>query len=344
MAMKVAISTASSYSETLRLSLHMVGERAEVLNSWGNREGLKKLIDGKQRWNTLLLQWPEALLKPEERVSINHRIIKEVADLLGRVTKYTKVIFTFHNLLPHEHLSELEKELYKVALEVSSVILHHSSSGYDRAVEMYPVLREKANVIFRHPPYFFVRRCRFDEAFIKAVNLFSNRYYFLIIGSIVPYKNIELFLNSLAGFDPSRYGLIIAGNGRLPYVQELMIKMRPLLRKGFDIKLIIKWLSEQEISTLVRRGDFLVCNNSEDSLTSGIPHLCEAGPTLLYSDVEHHYFSEIFPKCVLCKKELENIAIKQQILKNLQLFYDQNNPFFVGTTLKQIIQKMGSKP
>jgi len=204
-------------------------------------------------------------------------------------------------------------------------------------MEIYPVLRDKTNLIFRHPPYFFVRECKPDPALLEDLKLAPSRKYFLIIGSIEPYKNIECFLETLAGLDPGRYGLVIAGRGGTAYVRELMARMRPLLEEGFDIKMIIKWLSELEIATLVRRMDFVVCNNSPATLTSGIPHLCESGLTLLYTDTENPYLRDTLPDCLLHREKLEEAEIQRRILKNLQSYYEQNNPALIGTRLRQII-------
>ena len=336
--MKVAISTASSYSDILKSCLKSVGVYSEILNPWGQRNGLTRIIKKTNYFHALLLQWPEALLSSEERYYLNKTIIDEIEILLYRISKYTKIIFIFHNLLPHDGFSELEKYLYERIIDSSSVILHHSYSGYIKALQLYPLLENKKNLIFRHPPYFFIHEFTSDQNLLVRLQLDLSKKYFLIIGSIAHYKNIELFFHTFSDLDLSRYGLIIAGKSYFGYFKEFEPIIRKLLNLNSDIKIIDKWLTDKEIATIVQHSDFLVCNNSNVTITSGIPHLCEAGRKILYSDYQNDYLKEISGLYTIGRDKIGEISVIKKCYNHLEKIYRDNNKYKSGLTLKSIIE------
>lgn len=338
--MKIAISTASAYSDSIKLALESVGEEVEIMNSWGESKGLFKIVKNPNSYKVLLLQWPEALLNSTELFFLDTKIVKSISNLIGRISSLgVKVIFTFHNLIPHEYSSkqDIGIEYYNSILAYSSIILHHSNVGFVKAQGVYPIINRKKNSIFRHPPYFFINQYDKDWDFIQSLHLDPTRRYFLSIGSIAEYKNIDIFLTTLNSLSQKQYGLIIAGKSYDSLLNIISDQIKALVNKGFDIKVFNKWLSDKEISNLVKISDFLICNNKNDTLTSGIPHLCESGQKLIYSDINNDYLNEIAKSYLIHLVELEQYSKHEKCYETLKEFFKSNNLNEVGNRLKEII-------
>ena len=241
----------------------------------------------------------------------------------------TKIVYTAHNVLPHER-TRIDFYLYKLVYLVVNEIIVHSESIKNKLIYTFKISHKKINVI--HHGNFDIYLPQKDisksEARIK-LNLIENDDIILFFGYIREYKGLDILLKafSIATQKNPRLKLIIAGS---PASLELKEKYTQMIEShNFKGRIICEFsfIPSENIAIYFKASDLVVLPYREID-HSGIVHLSYSfARPILATNVGD--FSEIIEEnktgFLVEKDDYENFA---RVI--LTAFYD-----------KKLLSKMG---
>ncbi|MDA0747144.1 MAG: glycosyltransferase [bacterium] len=202
-----------------KLGVELVSGYAEDLNeAW--------LEENRGRVDVLHLHWPHYLYtKPD----LNDTIAR-CTELIGHLSRARmlgyKVVWTVHNLYPHESVNRDLDRLARLALVslASSLIVH---CDYARRC-----VREQ---FYREEGVFTVPHGHFMDAYPNTVSradargrlgLSEAQFVYLFFGNIRPYKGVERLIDTFCDLPGEDLALVMAVKDTSPYSIELIGRAR----------------------------------------------------------------------------------------------------------------------
>ena len=173
---------------------------------------------------------------------------------LSRLKKNNiKIIYTVHNILPHNSGQKYFSK-YKKLYELCDTIIVHTNSAKSELVDNFEINPDKIHIRYHGKLELMVSNSLKNEI-PKYLNGLDDYLIISIFGSIQPYKNIELLIESIK-LIPVDYKikLVIAGEGHISYVKKLI----SLVDDDIRIILDFKFYSDDQLFNLIRRTDILV--------------------------------------------------------------------------------------
>lgn len=113
------------------------------------------------------IQWPEAIYRWRFELQNNEKTLKFIEK---RLCFYSNnkipIVYTVHNLLPHENPSSFDKKIYTLFLKYSDVIVHHGDKSISLLKKEFPVCEDSCHIIAPHGPYPFIKSSQ-EESRVK---------------------------------------------------------------------------------------------------------------------------------------------------------------------------------
>jgi len=166
--------------------------------------------------DVLHIHWPELLYR-------RHRLVFDRPEqvITERIRWYksqgAKIVFTFHDIRPHEvNKEEQELQIYNSIITLSDIIVHHGQSSVKLAVAEYPVVGSKANIVCHHGDYLIQYRDISKQEARKHLNLPLNKFILLNFGNIRPYKGFDLLKKIFRRWRRKDKFLLVAGQYSIP--------------------------------------------------------------------------------------------------------------------------------
>lgn len=210
-----------------------------------------------------------------------------------------KIVWTVHNLYPHDSLSlVLEKKIRRRVMLLSDRLIVASNSIKKDLINEFDIDDTKIDVIL-HGHY--------KDAYPSNNINFRLRYgignekcIFLFVGTIMDYKNIPSLVSSYMKIRTSNTHLIIAGK-----VNKLMTSIVDKFPKEKDITYDFRFIPDEELVDLIRSSNFVVLPYKE---------ITTSGTAILAVSLKRK---------VICPR----IAFIEEYLdSNLSIMYNDNNP------------------
>lgn len=155
--------------------------------------------------------------------------------------KKTKIVFTAHNVLPHDSGSKYKAIYKKIYHTVDKIIVHVNSTKIEIAKD-FSINYKKIEVI----PHGFLP--------CKSINFKRNqndKFRFSFIGSLSDYKGLDILLdawiNTSSLINNSSIELLIAGAGNLPCLKKIPNDKNIVLENYFH--------TDEELSTIIKSTD-----------------------------------------------------------------------------------------
>ncbi len=210
------------------------------------------------------------------------------AELLVRVARRVcraggKVVWTVHNLAPHDVLCSPQKKLWGAMLTsllpsvTDVVVMSESSSPLVRST--YPALTNAQFHVVPHPHYIGYFASRRSDTNIRAkLGISTGTPFFVCAGKMRPYKQIVEIIRLLREDSTVDFRLLIAGDGDEHYCNLIKKEIASDARFTFDNRVI----PESELADYLSSADAAIFNfasilNSGSVLTAlslGTPVLC----------------------------------------------------------------------
>jgi len=199
-----------------------------------------------------------------------------IADFVKKISSLksngVKIVWTVHNILPHD--SKLKKAQIDLRVELIKLvdIIHIMNDETQRLAEPFFEIPSNKIISTPHPSYrkFYPSVASREESRFQ-LNIPQKSSVYLFFGSIQAYKGLEDLLNAfekLQSEDPEIY-LLIAGK---VVNKSYFSSIRSRINSNMNIRLIDSRIANEHVQYYFRAADFCVCPY-RISLNSGVAHL-----------------------------------------------------------------------
>jgi len=171
-------------------------------------------------------------------------------------TRGVKIVYTVHNVLPHER-NKRDEDLYRRTYNLVDRFICHDVNAKDRLVEQFQIDPERIDVIAHGP--LLGGRMEVDKCEARArVGLPRDGYVVLCQGIIRPYKGIPFLLAAWkkakeAGLPGT---LAVVGTGDEPLLDEIK-KEVSRLNLSSSVQLVFRFVSVDELDDFYQAADTL---------------------------------------------------------------------------------------
>lgn len=247
-------------------------KKALILTGYRNRKINKiiKIIN----YSISIFRLRSFIVKEKPQVVHFQFLLFPIIDyLLLRILKrYTTLVFTVHDVKVTT-VSKTKALLLKSCYKIFHGLIIHSNIAKNILLKELNTVELKYLEVIEHGNYFpSLKNCKTlsREDIRRSYGIRGVENVILFIGSILPYKGLDIILKAFNILKSSRENihLVVAGN-----IRNLSFKpYQKLIGKGENISLLIKYLKEDEIIDLLTVSDILVLPYRE-CYTPGVAHL-----------------------------------------------------------------------
>jgi beta-1,4-mannosyltransferase len=272
------------FIEILSVALEKEGVGVENFSSWKSYRSV----------DAFHFHWPENIFW--SRIAGKSNFVAEL--ISNRVVKLAErcksegkpVVWTVHNLRPHEKLSVGREKIYNsmmdrlLPLVTDLIVMSQDTIGQIRAT--FPALSRARIHFVPHPHY-----QDYFKKFMGSTNLRDELAIpigcpvFCSIGRLRPYKNILDTIDVLQKAFKNEFRLIVAGSGDRKYIAEIAAKI------GTDRRIILidRALRDEEFVEILSFSDIAIFNFSSilnsgsviAALSVGTISICPASGALI---------------------------------------------------------------
>ncbi len=100
------------------------------------------------------LQWPEAIYRWRYQLRENKSTLKLLNERLSYYSSAKiPIVYTVHNMLPHENVTDFDKAAYSIFLSFSDIIVHHGKASISMLNNAFPECSNAHHVVCPHGHY-----------------------------------------------------------------------------------------------------------------------------------------------------------------------------------------------
>lgn len=219
------------------------------------------------------INWPESIYRWAVSGSPEKKAQEMLAALGEFKKKGTKIIWTVHNLYPHEHKDDLlDISVYQRVIELSDLIVHRCSESIKLLKKTYQVPGSISNIICYGENSENIPN---DVSALRArerLKIASDSFVFLQFGYIRQYKGVFHIIRAFWSVSLRKKILVIAGSyqaasSRWAVFDLILLK----IISKFDrrIKVETRWVDDTEIQYYMNASNCIVLGNLS-GLNSGV--------------------------------------------------------------------------
>jgi glycosyltransferase involved in cell wall biosynthesis len=168
-----------------------------------------------------------------------------------------KLVYTVHNVLPHDTGKEFVPVYMRVYREMDALICH-TNEAKNQLVREFSIDAERVWVIPHGPLLHDARLCSRESA-RAALSLPKGETLILWQGIIRPYKGLDFLLESWRRIDAKnlKARLVIAGTGEAGLLQTIR---EQVVQMGLQetVRLDLRFIPDEELPTYYQAADMLV--------------------------------------------------------------------------------------
>lgn len=296
--------------------------------------------------NTYLhLHWLEGVIGDTENSDVAESRIADFVEKLSILkSNGVKIVWTVHNILPHD--SKLKQAQINLRVELIKIvdIIHTMNDDTQRLAEPFFEIPSEKIISNPHPSYrrFYPSVVSREESRFQ-LDIPQKSTVFVFFGSIQAYKGLEDLLNSfeMLQFDNPDIYLLIAGKVvNKSYFSSLIGR----INSNKNIRLIESRIANENVQYYFTASDYCVCPY-RISLNSGVAHLShtfnipviapniggfrsllEGGGGLLYDNGNLNDLFEVMKTALVTKftgDEIELIDSRYDVRKISKDFHDK---------------------
>ena len=213
-------------------------------------------------WDVWHMHWPQWLLKKKSAYRLGRSVRKQLA-LIDRVrARGTKVVWTIHNLQPHEQKYPfLEQRFWVGFARRTDAVISLSETGLALARERYRALAEKPGIVIPHGHYRGVYPNLLDRgearrklAIDPGARVIAN------FGQIRPYKNVPHLVRVFRDCEDPKAVLLICGR---PLDSGVEQEVRAAAGGDPRVRFFLDYIPSDRIQLYLKSADLLVFPYSE---------------------------------------------------------------------------------
>lgn len=169
------------------------------------------------------------------------------------VWRGVKIIWFFHNIIPHQGENNYTKKIYKFLMRHSALIVALSKDGY-RYLETVNI---QGKIMYSPHPFK-------KELLAEISNFETKKYDILIWGAISKYKGVVEFLQYLKAKALSdEFKILIVGRCKDP---GYSLKLKSLLGKNIEYR--NEYINDEELKVLISQSKYVLFPYLKGSVSS----------------------------------------------------------------------------
>lgn len=204
------------------------------------------------------VHWPESAIRSQSTIRAIIRAVRMLL-LMQKVRALgTKVVWTVHNLRPHERYHPRLENLYMHCLTRSvDAYICPSERGRDLAMAKYPALRNVPAFItpLGHYRTKYPNTTTRDEA-RRRLEIPGDTTVLVHLGNLRPYKNTARLIREFIGMDDAGTLLLIAGKPANRDVESQIIDAVP--PGTSQVRLNLQFVADSDIQYFLKAADLAV--------------------------------------------------------------------------------------
>jgi glycosyltransferase involved in cell wall biosynthesis len=210
-----------------------------------------------RRFDVVHLHWPETHLRSSSWWRALGKHARLLALVLWLRARRTKVVWTLHNLEPHERDHRLSRFLFaRWFPRACTHVIALTPTGLQLARARYPALRDKAAAVVPRGHYRDVYRAPPAAAEARArLGLAGDPFTMLFFGTIRPYKNVPALITAFRALPSADAQLVVAGQ---PMMGEQPARLVELAGADPRIRLCLRWIPDDEVPAFFGAADLVV--------------------------------------------------------------------------------------
>lgn len=216
-------------------------------------------------YKILHLHWPLFYIDPRHNIPFSKQIsfLYSIVCLTSIKVLGYKLVWTVHNVLPHEQVTSNDVFVSRyIALLSSKMIVHSSANIKDlKAIEAHP---DKA-LIIPHGSYIGVYKNNISRSSAcKKLGIRHDEFVILFFGTVKSYKGIEDLVNAFGSLAYKNIRLIIAGKSN----DTRLVAMIKKAQRTLNIDFYNEYIAEDDVAVYFKAAD-VVCLPFKAITTSG---------------------------------------------------------------------------
>lgn len=235
------------YVSSLANRLEMLGVRVEDFS-------FSRAVT--QRYDVLHIHWPDLHLHARSSL---HAIVKHarLALLIAFLRlRGTRIVWTLHNLKPHEPHSRLGERLFPIWFpRWCTHVIALTTISLESARTLYPTLRDKAAAVIPHGHYRDAYPTPMARTDCRDQLRLGHRFTFLFFGNIRRYKNVPRLIEAFRALPRQDVQLVIAGQ---PGPRVRIDELRQLAAGDDRIHLRLEFVPEDQVPSYIGASDVVV--------------------------------------------------------------------------------------
>jgi beta-1,4-mannosyltransferase len=225
------------------------------------------------RPDLLHVQWPEALYSWTGEGSLEHRCSNFIQTLDRLRRDGCRIVWTVHNLRPHELADAGTDEVaYQALIDRADVMLHHCPKSMDLLKATYRVPDRVTHIVTPHGHYLGYRNDVSRADARARLKIPEDAFVYLHFGYVRLYKGVDRLLRAFARTAVPTKFLLIAGQygaiqARSAFSQKWMLRRIRYFSRS--VRLMFGSVASDEVQYYVQAADALVLSHTS-GLNSGV--------------------------------------------------------------------------
>lgn len=208
-------------------------------------------------WDVWHTHWPQWLLKKENALQLWRSVRKQMRLIDLVRARGTKVVWTIHNLQPHEQkYPRLERAFWTGLTARLDAFISLSETGLALARDHYPALADKPGVVIPHGHYRDIYPHLLDRGEARRkLAVEPDASVVANLGQIRPYKNVPHLIRVFRDCADAKAVLLICGRPLDPGVER---EVRAAANGDPRVRLALGYIPDDQIQLYLKAADLLV--------------------------------------------------------------------------------------
>ncbi len=207
-------------------------------------------------WDILHIHWPESLLETKSWLHARWSAVKYLRLLDRARSKGTRVVWTVHDLKPHDLVfPDLERRFWQAVLDRVDGVIGLTRTGLDLAHQRFPHLASRPSFVVPHGHYGGRYPNGVDKVEARRRLRVDDGAVITYFGQIRPYKNVPRLISAVRAL-PGPVTLFVCGrlSRRVDMADELV------RAAGGDprIRLEVRFIADEDVQLFLNAADLLV--------------------------------------------------------------------------------------
>lgn len=221
----------------------------------------------------LHIHWPEAFYRWSGIGTLEERKTRFIESVKNYKTKGVKLVWTIHNLHPHENPnSKLDHEVYQFLADNTDIMHHHGEKSIELMHNMYTLPGNIEHIICPHGHYLAYPSGIPRSEARKKLNIPDDAFVYTHFGAIRGYKGLDKLFDAFKQVKHKNKWLLVAGNcrsitGKGAWRDKLALKLARLSSSRMTLHL--QAVPDNQIQNYMAATDCLVLSHTR-GLNSGV--------------------------------------------------------------------------